>query len=177
MPSPSTELPLSVHCSPLLPLTFHCLPLAFHGLPLTFHRPSTDLPSPSTRYWAKKILEWSESPAEALRRAIYLNDRYSIDGRDPNGYVGCGWAIMGVHDMGWAERPIFGKIRFMNYAGCKRKFDIARYAAAWNDAPGAAAGGGSSSSAAAAPASSSAGAKAKAKQKAGAPPAKKPRAK
>jgi len=129
-------------------------------------------------YWAKKILEWSESPAEALRRAIYLNDRYSIDGRDPNGYVGCGWAIMGVHDMGWAERPIFGKIRFMNYAGCKRKFDIARYAAAWNDAPGAAAGGGSSSSsAAAAPASSSAGAKTKAKPKAGAPPAKKPRAK
>ena len=58
-------------------------------------------------YWAKKILEWSPDPAEALRRAIYLNDRYSIDGRDPNGYVGCGWAIMGVHDMGWAERPIF----------------------------------------------------------------------
>ena len=78
-----------------------------HRHPLTFPR----LPSPSARYWAKKILEWSESPAEALRRAIYLNDRYSLDGRDPNGYVGCGWAIMGVHDMGWAERPIFGKIR------------------------------------------------------------------
>ena len=82
-------------------------------------------------YWAKKILEWSPDPAEALRRAIYLNDRYSIDGRDPNGYVGCGWAIMGVHDMGWAERSIFGKIRFMNYAGCKRKFDIKQYAAKW----------------------------------------------
>jgi len=83
-------------------------------------------------YWAKKILEWSPSPEEALRRAIYLNDKYSIDGRDPNGYVGCGWAIMGVHDMGWAERPIFGKIRFMNYDGCKRKFDIKRYAAKWS---------------------------------------------
>ena len=42
---------------------------------------------------------------------------------DPNGYVGCAWAIMGTHDMGWAERAIFGKICFMNYAGCKRKFD------------------------------------------------------
>ena len=82
-------------------------------------------------YWAKKILEWSPSPEEALRRAIYLNDRYSLDGRDPNGYVGCGWAIMGVHDMGWKERPIFGKIRYMNYDGCKRKFDIKRYAAKW----------------------------------------------
>merc|ERR1711920_890195 len=82
-------------------------------------------------YWAKKILEWTRTPEEALSIAIYLNDKYSIDGRDPNGYVGCGWAIMGVHDMGWAERPIFGKIRFMNYDGCKRKFDIKRYAATW----------------------------------------------
>jgi len=82
-------------------------------------------------YWAKKILEWSPSPEEALSRAIYLNDRYSLDGRDPNGYVGCAWSVMGTHDMGWAERPIFGKIRFMNYAGCKRKFDIAKYAARW----------------------------------------------
>ena len=61
-------------------------------------------------YWAKKILEWSPDPAEALRRAIYLNDRYSIDGRDPNGYVGCGWATAGrslacTHG-GRAERPI-----------------------------------------------------------------------
>uniref|UniRef100_A0A7S4ERN8 Deoxyribodipyrimidine photo-lyase n=2 Tax=Chrysotila carterae TaxID=13221 RepID=A0A7S4ERN8_CHRCT len=82
-------------------------------------------------YWAKKILEWSPSPAEAHKRAIYLNDRYSLDGRDPNGYVGIGWAIMGTHDMGWTERAIFGKIRFMNYNGCKRKFDIARYVAKW----------------------------------------------
>eukprot|EP00965_Chrysotila_dentata_P161841 5345032-Pleurochrysis_carterae.AAC.2 len=81
-------------------------------------------------YWAKKILEWSPSPAEAHKRAIYLNDRYSLDGRDPNGYVGIGWAIMGTHDMGWTERAIFGKIRFMNYNGCKRKFDIARCALA-----------------------------------------------
>lgn len=62
-------------------------------------------------YWAKKILEWTESPAEALRIANHLNDRYELDGRDPNGYVGVAWSIMGVHDMGWAERPVFGKIR------------------------------------------------------------------
>ena len=73
-------------------------------------------------YWAKKILEWTESSAEALRIAIYLNDRYSLDGRDPNGFVGCMWSICGVHDMGFKERPVFGKIRFMNYAGCERKF-------------------------------------------------------
>ena len=78
-------------------------------------------------YWAKKILEWTASPEVALADAIYLNDRYSLDGRDPNGYVGCMWSIAGIHDMGWAERPVFGKIRYMNYAGCKRKFNIEGY--------------------------------------------------
>lgn len=75
-------------------------------------------------YWAKKILEWTESPEQALEFAIYLNDRYNLDGRDPNGYVGCMWSIGGIHDQGWGERAIFGKIRYMNYQGCKRKFDI-----------------------------------------------------
>lgn len=75
-------------------------------------------------YWAKKILEWTPTPEDALRMAIYLNDRYSMDGRDPNGYVGCMWSIGGIHDQGWAERAVFGKIRYMNYEGCKRKFDI-----------------------------------------------------
>uniref|UniRef100_A0A9J7XPS9 Deoxyribodipyrimidine photo-lyase n=1 Tax=Cyprinus carpio carpio TaxID=630221 RepID=A0A9J7XPS9_CYPCA len=73
-------------------------------------------------YWAKKILEWTASPEEALSIAVYLNDRLSLDG-----YVGCMWSICGIHDQGWAERPIFGKIRFMNYAGCKRKFDVAQF--------------------------------------------------
>ncbi|KAM7344724.1 deoxyribodipyrimidine photo-lyase photorepair [Cochliomyia hominivorax] len=75
-------------------------------------------------YWAKKILEWSASPEQALEYAILLNDKYSLDGRDPNGYVGCMWSIGGIHDQGWAERAIFGKIRYMNYQGCKRKFDV-----------------------------------------------------
>lgn len=78
-------------------------------------------------YWAKKILEWTESPEEALRIAIYLNDKYELDGRDPNGYVGCMWSICGIHDQGWKERPVFGKIRYMNYNGCKRKFNVDGY--------------------------------------------------
>ncbi|XP_038272608.1 deoxyribodipyrimidine photo-lyase-like [Dermochelys coriacea] len=78
-------------------------------------------------YWAKKILEWTRSPKEALKFAIYLNDRYELDGRDPNGYVGCMWSICGIHDQGWAERAVFGKIRYMNYAGCKRKFDVGQF--------------------------------------------------
>ena len=83
-------------------------------------------------YWAKKILEWSPSPAEALSWANALNDKYSIDGRDPNGYVGVAWSIMGVHDMGWKERDVFGKIRYMNYNGCKRKFDVGAYASSYS---------------------------------------------
>jgi deoxyribodipyrimidine photo-lyase len=78
-------------------------------------------------YWAKKILEWSTSPEEALRIAIYLNDKYELDGRDPNGYVGCAWAIGGVHDRAWAERPVYGKIRYMNRNGAMRKFDVLKY--------------------------------------------------
>ncbi len=78
-------------------------------------------------YWAKKILEWSDSPEEALANAIILNDTYSLDGRDPNGYAGIAWSIGGVHDRAWAERPIFGKIRYMNLNGCKRKFNVQQY--------------------------------------------------
>lgn len=80
-------------------------------------------------YWAKKILEWTKTPEEALETAIYLNDRYQLDGRDPNGYVGCMWSIAGIHDQGWREREVFGKIRYMNYEGCKRKFDVAAFVA------------------------------------------------
>lgn len=119
-------------------------------------------------YWAKKILEWTSSPEEALSIALYLNDRYELDGQDPNGVVGentnwfsvlfvhtfsfsppflpsfhlylflfinlfylfsagCMWAICGVHDQGWAERPVFGKIRYMNYKGCTRKFNVPQF--------------------------------------------------
>ena len=75
-------------------------------------------------YWAKKILEWSESPEEALRIGVLLNDSYAYDGRDPNGYTGLAWSIGGVHDRAWPERPVFGKIRYMNERGCRRKFKV-----------------------------------------------------
>lgn len=81
-------------------------------------------------YWAKKILEWSHSPEEALATAISLNDKYELDGRDPNGYVGIAWSIGGVHDRAWTERPVYGKIRYMNENGCRRKFDVDAYIAA-----------------------------------------------
>ena len=87
-------------------------------------------------YWAKKILEWTPSPEEALEVAIYLNDRYELDGRDPNGYVGVAWSIGGVHDRAWGERPIFGKIRYMSLAGCKRKFKVDEYIAMVGELPG-----------------------------------------
>jgi deoxyribodipyrimidine photo-lyase len=78
-------------------------------------------------YWAKKILEWAPSPEDALSYAITLNDGYSIDGGDPNGYVGILWSIAGLHDRPWFERPVFGKIRYMNDQGLKRKFDTNAY--------------------------------------------------
>jgi deoxyribodipyrimidine photo-lyase len=80
-------------------------------------------------YWAKKILEWSPSPEEALTTANYLNNKYELDGNDPNGYVGAAWSIGGVHDRAWSEREIFGKIRYMSLSGCKRKFSVADYVA------------------------------------------------
>jgi deoxyribodipyrimidine photo-lyase len=78
-------------------------------------------------YWAKKILEWSDSPERAMKIAVYLNDKYELDGRDPNGYTGCAWSIGGIHDRAWNERDIFGKIRYMNKNGAKRKFNISEY--------------------------------------------------
>ena len=78
-------------------------------------------------YWAKKILEWTPDVQSAIDIALSLNDKYELDGNDPNGYVGVMWSLCGVHDRAWNERQIFGKIRYMNYAGAKRKFDIKGY--------------------------------------------------
>ena len=71
--------------------------------------------------WAKKLLEWSITPKEALARAIYLNDKYALDGRDPNGYANIAWCIFRKHDRPFAERPIFGKVRLMTTDATKRK--------------------------------------------------------
>jgi deoxyribodipyrimidine photo-lyase len=79
-------------------------------------------------YWAKKILEWTRTPEEAFDAAVTLNDRYELDGRDPNGYTGIAWAIGGKHDRPWPPaRPVFGLIRYMNDNGCARKFDVKAY--------------------------------------------------
>ena len=78
-------------------------------------------------YWAKKILEWSRSPAEAYAMAVYLNDKYLLDGRDPNGYAGIAWSIVGKFDRPWFERPIFGQIRYMSGESTGKKFDSKKY--------------------------------------------------
>ncbi len=80
-------------------------------------------------YWAKKILEWTPDAETAYGIALDLNDRYEMDGRDPNGYTGVAWAIGGKHDRPWPERPIFGTIRFMSESGMRRKFDCDAYIA------------------------------------------------
>lgn len=77
-------------------------------------------------YWGKKMLEWSERPEEAYKTALYLNNKYELDGRDPNGYAGVAWCF-GKHDQAWKERNIYGKVRYMNANGLKRKFDIEEY--------------------------------------------------
>ena len=77
-------------------------------------------------YWGKKIIEWSKTPEEAFRVALYLNNKYELDGRDPNGFTGVAWCF-GKHDRPWGERPIFGNVRYMNGKGLKRKFDADGY--------------------------------------------------
>ena len=77
-------------------------------------------------YWGKKILEWTASPEQAFRTALRLNNRHQLDGRDPNGFAGVAW-VFGKHDRPWAERPVFGLVRYMNAAGLERKFDMKAY--------------------------------------------------
>ena len=77
-------------------------------------------------YWGKKVLEWSQTPEEAFRVALYLNNKYELDGRDPNGFTGIAWCF-GKHDRPWGERKVFGKVRYMNDAGLRKKFDIEEY--------------------------------------------------
>lgn len=78
-------------------------------------------------YWAKKVLEWTQSPEQAITYLVKMNDFYSIDGGDPNGYAGILWSVGGVHDRPWFDRSVYGVIRYMNYAGLKRKFNIKAY--------------------------------------------------
>jgi deoxyribodipyrimidine photo-lyase len=77
-------------------------------------------------YWGKKILEWTRAPDEAFAVTLYLNNKYFLDGRDPNSYANVAW-IFGLHDRPWSRRPIFGTVRYMNAAGLERKFDMDAY--------------------------------------------------
>ncbi len=77
-------------------------------------------------YWGKKILEWSQTPEQAFKTTLAINNKYFLDGRDANSYTGVAW-VFGVHDRAWFERLIFGKIRYMAAAGLERKCDIQGY--------------------------------------------------
>ena len=78
-------------------------------------------------YWGKKILDWAPDPATAFDWAVKLNDRYQLDGRDPNGYAGIAWAIVGKHDRPWFNRPVFGLVRTMMAASTAKKFNSGLY--------------------------------------------------
>ena len=77
-------------------------------------------------YWGKKIIEWSPTPERAWRVALYLNNKYFLDGRDPVSYANIAW-LFGRHDRPWKERPIFGTIRYMSAEGLRRKADPEAY--------------------------------------------------
>ncbi|MBN2581556.1 MAG: deoxyribodipyrimidine photolyase [Planctomycetes bacterium] len=77
--------------------------------------------------WGKKILEWTRSPQEALEVMVELNNKYALDGCDPNSYSGLFW-VLGRYDRAWGpERPVFGKVRFMSSANTRRKVRLAKY--------------------------------------------------
>ncbi len=88
------------------------------------------MPNRLRMYWAKQLLYWTASPREALDLALALNDRYQLDGRDPNGYAGVAWSIGGRHDRPFPpKKPVLGLIRPMGLKGMRQKFDLEAYIA------------------------------------------------
>jgi deoxyribodipyrimidine photo-lyase len=85
------------------------------------------MPNYMRMYWGKKILEWTKIPEDAFQILLYLNNKYFLDGRDPNSFTNVAWCL-GLHDRPWKERPIFGMVRYLSVEGLKRKFTIAAYA-------------------------------------------------
>ena len=77
-------------------------------------------------YWGKKILEWSNTPEHAYKTTLYLNNKYFLDGRDPNSFANIAW-VFGQHDRGWTEREVYGKVRYMSAGGLERKAKPAQY--------------------------------------------------
>ena len=81
--------------------------------------------------WGKRILEWAPNPQKAAEWMININDRWALDGRDPNSYTGIFW-VLGRHDRAWGpERPIFGKVRYMSSQNTRKKLHLERYLARW----------------------------------------------
>ena len=78
-------------------------------------------------YWAKKLSEWTNSPEEAIKIAIFLNDKYAYDSPSTNGYTGILWSIGGLHDRAFADFPVTGKIRRMTYHSVRKKYDLSDY--------------------------------------------------
>jgi deoxyribodipyrimidine photo-lyase len=76
--------------------------------------------------WGKKILEWTKTPEEAAKIMIHLNNKYGLDGRDPNSYCGIFW-VLGRYDRPWPERPVFGVIRYMSSENTARKISVKKY--------------------------------------------------
>ena len=85
------------------------------------------MPNYLRMYWGKKIVEWTPDAPTAMEWLVYLNDKYFLDGRDPNGYSGIAWTVLGKFDRPWGERPIFGKRRYMSGASAAKKFDAKAY--------------------------------------------------
>lgn len=82
--------------------------------------------------WGKKVLEWSDTPAQAFDRLVHWNNKYALDGRDPSSYAGIAW-VFGRYDRPWApRRPIFGTIRYMSSDATRRKLDLDRWLTAWS---------------------------------------------
>jgi deoxyribodipyrimidine photo-lyase len=77
-------------------------------------------------FWGKKILEWSKQPEEAYQMALFLNNKYELDGRDPNSFAGIAWCF-GKHDRPWAGFPVAGNVRTMTETGMMRKFNMQNY--------------------------------------------------
>ena len=83
--------------------------------------------------WGKKVLEWTSSPEEALEVLVELNNRWALDGRDPNSYSGIFWTL-GRFDRAWGpERPIFGTVRYMSSDSTRRKLDVKPYLERWGE--------------------------------------------
>ncbi|MGF1473532.1 MAG: deoxyribodipyrimidine photo-lyase [Rubrobacteraceae bacterium] len=77
-------------------------------------------------YWGKKILEWTNTPEYAYKTTLYLNNKYFLDGRNPNSFANVAW-VFGLHDQGWKEREVFGKVRYMSAGGLERKAKPEKY--------------------------------------------------